>query len=89
MSDYTPSTEDMLLAWIDTRAADIEEVPLAAEEFKRWYTGQLIETIDTGYQEAMRRAAELVRQYMPSDTKTLLMAGVLDAIADGIVPGED
>lgn len=79
---YTPTTEEVF-SWMAARGAHTQE------EFLRWFQGQVAVAVDTGYQEGMRKAAELVRQYMPDDTKTYLMAGVLDSIANDIVPGED
>lgn len=82
MSDYTPTTEEVV-SWMGARG------PHTVEEFSRWYRGQLTVATDIGYQGAMRKAAELVRQYMPDDTKAFIVAALLDTVANDIVPGED
>jgi hypothetical protein len=79
---YTPTTEEVF-SWMAARGAHTQE------EFLRWYLGQLTVATDIGYQGAMRKAAELVRKYMPDDLKAYVVAELLDSVADDIVPGED
>lgn len=79
---YTPTTEEVF-SWMAARGAD------AQGEFIRWYRDQLTVATDVGYQGAMRKAAALVRENLPGNTKAFIVSGLLDAIADDIVPGED
>lgn len=60
MSEYTPSTGDVRIAWSDTRASSIQEVPLAEAEFNRW----LVSIQDESFREGLAHAAWLCENYV-------------------------